>query len=115
MIDHFSRRVNGIAIFRSEPSAGEVCDFLDRAVDRVGTKPKHIITDQGGQFTNDEYQNWCTDHDVLPRWGAVGKQGSIAVVENDPLGEPRVHTSDLRATRRGRDAERDCPVRLVVQ
>ena len=81
VIDHFSRRVNGFAIFRSEPSAGEVCDFLDRAVDRVGTKPKHIITDQGGQFTSDEYLEWCDDHGALPRCGAVGKKGSIAVVE----------------------------------
>ena len=81
VIDHFSRRVNGFAIFRSEPGAGEVCAFIDRAVDRVGTKPKHIITDQGSQFTSDEYLEWCDDHGALPRWGAVGKKGSIAVVE----------------------------------
>ena len=58
-----------------------MCDFLDRAVDRTGKRPKHIITDHGGQFISDEYRTWCKDNGIRPRWGAVGKQGSIAIVE----------------------------------
>lgn len=80
-VDHFSRRLQGFALFVSQPSAEEVCAFLERAIDRVGAKPKHIITDQGGQFISDEFKEWCKGRGVRPRKGAVGQQGSIAIVE----------------------------------
>jgi transposase InsO family protein len=80
-VDHFSRRLQGFAIFVNKPCAEEVCVFLDRAVERVGARPKHIITDQGGQFISDEFAAWCGRRGVRPRKGAVGKQGSIAIVE----------------------------------
>jgi len=81
VVDHFTRRLQGFAVSPNKPSAAEVCAFLDRAVERVGAQAKHIITDQGGQFIGDEFEAWCDEHGVKPRLGAVGKQGSIAVVE----------------------------------
>ncbi len=81
VIDHFSRKVHGFAVFAKRPSAVDVCSFLDRVVVRAGVGPKHMIADKGSQFTSDEYLSWCNDHGILPRWGKVGKQGSIAVIE----------------------------------
>ena len=49
------------------------------------TKPKHIISDKGAQFFNEdgdtEYQLWCKRENVKPRFGKIGEHGSIAIVE----------------------------------
>jgi len=45
-------------------------------------RPKHLIVDQGTQFTCGHFEDeWCPAMSILPRFGAVGKHGSIAVVE----------------------------------
>jgi transposase InsO family protein len=63
-----------------EPTAGEVCRLLDDARRAVGRAPKYTVTDQGVQF-REEFREWCEKHDVRPRFGAIGKSGSIAIVE----------------------------------
>ena len=40
----------------------------------------YIVSDQGPQFRA-EYRAWCRRRSVQPRFGAVGKSGSIAVLE----------------------------------
>lgn len=80
ILDHFSRRVVGFAVFTKEPSAAQVCEMLERAVKRVGRAPKYTVTDQGAEFRSD-YLGWCQRHGVQPRFGAVGKHGSIAIIE----------------------------------
>jgi transposase InsO family protein len=50
------------------------------ARDTAGRPPRYIVTDQGSQFQGD-YRRWCARHGVRPRFGAVGKKGSIAVIE----------------------------------
>jgi transposase InsO family protein len=80
VLDHRSRAVVATDIFRKEPTATEVCAMLDRAVAAVARAPKYTVTDQGAQFQA-EYRGWCERHGVKPRFGAVGKHGSIAVVE----------------------------------
>jgi len=46
------------------------------------TRPKHLIVDQGSEFKCEHFENvWCKARNILPRFGAVGKRGSIAVVE----------------------------------
>ena len=92
VIDHFSRKVNGFALFTKTPTSVEVCEFLDRAVERTGKKPKHIITDRGSQFDCDTFRAWCRERGVRPRYGAVGKQGSIAVIERFLLALKIEHT-----------------------
>ena len=38
--------------------------------------------DQGSEFKCEHFEHvWCKTQDILPRFGAVGKHGSIAVVE----------------------------------
>ena len=80
VMDHFSRAVVGFALFRSQPSAAQLCDVLDRAAARAGAPPKYTVSDQGSQFQK-EYRQWCARHGVKPRFGAVGRYGSIAVIE----------------------------------
>jgi transposase InsO family protein len=42
--------------------------------------PKYTVSDQGSEF-GEEYREWCEDHEVRARFGAVGRHGSIAVEE----------------------------------
>ena len=72
----------GFAIFRTRPTSEEVTAALDRIIDLEKAKPKHLIVDQGREFKCEHFEEkWCKQHDVLPRFGAVNKHGSIAVVE----------------------------------
>ena len=80
ILDHYSRRVVGFSVFAKEPTAEQICEMLDRAVERVGQAPKYTVTDQGPQFSG-KYLAWCERHGVKPRYGAVGQHGSIAVIE----------------------------------
>jgi putative transposase len=80
-VDHFSRAVVGFAVFFGRPTAAEVQRLLDRAIRRGGRPPKYIISDKGRQFWCDSYRRWCRQHGIRPRFGAVGKYGSIAVIE----------------------------------
>jgi hypothetical protein len=41
---------------------------------------EYTVSDQGGEF-GEAYLEWCDDHDVRGRFGAVGRHGSIAVEE----------------------------------
>jgi transposase InsO family protein len=82
VIDHFSRRSVGCGVFRSRPTSAEVTAALDRIMSAEQMRPKHLIVDQGSEFKCEHFEHvWCKALDILPRFGAVGKHGSIAVVE----------------------------------
>jgi len=81
VLDHFSRAVVGFAIFRGHPTTGDIQGFLGQAILNAGCPPKHIITDKGRQFWCDSFRRWCKRRAISPRFGAVGKHGSIATVE----------------------------------
>jgi transposase InsO family protein len=81
VIDQFSRRVLGFALFAKMPDSKDVCELLDRLTRRRHIRPKHIITDKGRQFFCENFKGWCRKRRIRPRYGAVGKQGSIAVLE----------------------------------
>ncbi|HMO11738.1 MAG TPA: DDE-type integrase/transposase/recombinase, partial [Actinotalea sp.] len=80
VLDPFSRRVVGFAVFSRVPTADQVTAVLDRAVARVGCRPTYTVSDQGVHFRS-SFGEWCARHGVKPRFGAVGKHGSIAVTE----------------------------------
>ncbi len=84
VVDHFSRKSVGHGVFRKQPTSEEVCGVLDNAIAQSG-KPKYIISDKGGQFWarlgKTFYETWCEERGIKPRFGAIGKHGSIAVVE----------------------------------
>ena len=88
--DHFSRQAVGFALFPKQPTAEETTAFLDRIIRERGKAPKYMISDRGKQFDCDHYKEWAKDPDkkkerkrrkIRLRFGAVGKHGSVAVVE----------------------------------
>ena len=80
VVDHFSRAVVVAEVFRHEPDSAETRVLLQRAIGVAGRAPKYIITDRGTQF-RERYRRWCADRGIRPRFGAIGKKGSIAVIE----------------------------------
>lgn len=72
-------------VFFREPSSAAVCELLERAVEAAGAEPAHLISDKGAQFfgrdEETQYQLWCKARGIRMRFGAVGKKGSIAIVE----------------------------------
>jgi len=82
VMDHYSRRCMGFALFKKQPTSLQVLRFLDRVIKQAGRVPKHLVRDQGPQFTDKAFQKWCKRKlGKKPRYGAVGQQGSIAVIE----------------------------------
>jgi len=55
--------------------------FLRCVIRKVGATPKYIICDKGPQFWCDGFKRWCKRCGIRPRFGAIGKHGSIAVIE----------------------------------
>jgi len=78
-IDHFSRRVVAVCPLEG-PNAGWVVEALEEAFLRHGA-PRHIISDQEGVFVSEVFAALLRDWNIKPRFGAVGKHGSIAVTE----------------------------------
>jgi transposase InsO family protein len=82
VVDHYSRRCMGFAVFEKRPTSAEVTSTLTRIMFAERIRPKHLIVDQGPEFKCDHFENsWCKALNILPRFGAIGKHGSIAVVE----------------------------------
>jgi transposase InsO family protein len=82
VVDHFSRRSMGFSVFKCRPTSEEVTAALDRIMSAEQVQPKHLIVDQGPEFKCEHFENtWCHAMNILPRFGAVGTHGSIAVVE----------------------------------
>jgi transposase InsO family protein len=80
-VDHFSRKLKGFAIYRGEPPSAAVRRFLEGVFQRVGQRPQHLISGQGIQFTAKGFRRWCHRRGIRHRFGAVGKYGSLAVIE----------------------------------
>jgi putative transposase len=80
-VDHFSRQVTALAVFKEQPTALAVMRFLDRAFKKAGHRPRHLITDRGMQVVAAEFAASCRRRGIAQRFGAVGKYGGIAVIE----------------------------------
>jgi putative transposase len=78
-IDHFSRKVVCVAPLEG-PNAGWIVEALEQAMQKHGA-PKHIISDQAPVFVGDVFAELLKQWNIKPRFGAVGKHGSIAVTE----------------------------------
>jgi transposase InsO family protein len=78
-IDHFSRKVVCIVPLEG-PNAGWIVEGLGQAMQKHGV-PKHIISDQANVFVGDVFTELLKQWNIKPRVGAVGKHGSIAVME----------------------------------
>ncbi len=80
-VDHCSRRVMGFEAFRCQPSAEDARRFLVRLIRAAGQQPRHLVTDQGSQFVARSFRRWCRRRGIRQRFGAIGKYGSLAVIE----------------------------------
>jgi transposase InsO family protein len=81
VLDHYSRRVIGFAVFKTQPTSKQLWQFLGRLVVRIGKVSKYLVTDCSTQFCCEGFKSWCRRHGIRQRFGAVGKRGSIAVIE----------------------------------
>ena len=81
VVDHYSRRVMGTVTCKKEPTASEIRTFLGRVCRKLGRWPGHLITDHGVQFTAAEFGARCRRRGIQQRFGAIGKYGSLAVIE----------------------------------
>jgi transposase InsO family protein len=82
ILDHYSRRVMDCAAFRQAPSAVALRCFFGRALRAAEATPRYLVSDKGSQFwPTTGYRLWCRRKGIRPRFGAVGKCGSIAVLE----------------------------------
>jgi len=81
VIDHYSCKALGSAVFKQQPRSRQVRQFLGQLIAKLGTSPKYLVTDSGPQFTSVDFRPWCRRHGIRHRRGAVGQTGSIAVCE----------------------------------
>ncbi|MFC1610369.1 transposase [Myxococcota bacterium] len=81
LIDHFSRRVVGFAVFTNQPTSALVRSFLGRAIGKVGRAPRYLISDLGGQFDCDGYRNWCKRKGIKERYSSKGSLAATAMIE----------------------------------
>lgn len=81
-VDHSSRRVMGRAAFDRQPTSEAARHFLGRTIAEAQETPKYLVCDCGVQFDCLGFREWCKREGIKPpRYGAIGKHGSIAVVE----------------------------------
>ena len=71
----------GAATFYHQPTSEAVRAFLGRTIRAAKAPPKYVICDRGPQFDCHGFRRWCRRRNIRPRYGAIGKHGSIAVVE----------------------------------
>ena len=81
VVDHYSRRAMGVGVFKRPPSSAAVRSFLERVFREAGAVPRYLITDHGPQFAAKAFVRWCRRHGIGQRFGAIGKYGSLAIVE----------------------------------
>jgi transposase InsO family protein len=44
-------------------------------------RPRNVVVDKGVQFWCRGFKSWCRQKQIKPRFGAVGRRGSVALVE----------------------------------
>ena len=84
----------GVAVFMRQPSSVAIRKFLERVIRAGRVAPKYLITDHGMQFVAVAFTNWCPRRGIRQRFGAIGKYGSLAVIERF------IRTMKNEATRR---------------
>ncbi len=80
ILDVYSRRVQGVAIFRKEPTAKRIRSFLSRVASAAERKPRYLISDHDPVFDCGVINVWCGKH-TRQRFGTIGQKGSIAIIE----------------------------------
>jgi putative transposase len=81
VVDQYSRRVIGFAVFRKQPTSLEIRSFLGRAIGRAKAAPRYLLSDKGGQFDCPAFRQWCRRKGIRPRYAAAGRRGATAIIE----------------------------------
>lgn len=81
VIDRYSRRAMGYSVSPKRPTSLAVRRFLGRMIASVNATPKYVICDKDSIFWCEGFKRWCRGKRIRPRFGAVGRHGSIAVIE----------------------------------
>jgi len=58
-----------------------ISTFVTSMIRTAGKAPRHLITDRGREFTARSFRRGCRRAGIRQRFGAIGKHGSIALVE----------------------------------
>jgi transposase InsO family protein/DNA-binding XRE family transcriptional regulator len=80
VFDAFSRMPLSVWVFSKEASAPEIARFVSKAAKRHG-RPAHFISDHARCFTGQVFRRKLLRLGVKQRFGAVGRKGSIALIE----------------------------------
>jgi len=80
LLDVFSRFPIAAKLFFKEPTAKEMSDIVRLAAKKRG-RPKHFVSDKGSQFTSSHFRSTLKRLRIKQRYGAIGKTGSIAIIE----------------------------------
>src|SRR5450759_3852085 len=80
VFDAFSRMPLSARVFSKEASASEIARFVSRTARRRG-RPAHFVSDRARCFTGEIFRRKLLLLGVKQRFGAVGKKGSIALIE----------------------------------
>ena len=80
VIDVFSRMPLAAKVFLAEPRADAMAALVQQAT-RSNGAPRHFVSDKGSQFTAEVFRSALEALGIRQRFGAVGKTGSIAIVE----------------------------------
>jgi len=80
VIDAYSRRVLAIAAIRGAPTAAFAVRLLRRAM-RQNATPRWLVSDKDPVLRARKVQRLLTQHGILRRYGAVGRSGSISLIE----------------------------------
>ena len=80
VLDVFSRMPLAARVFYSEPSGRDMARLFAAAARRFGP-PRHSVSDQGPQFRSEAFRQALGRRAVRHRYGAIGKSGSIALIE----------------------------------
>ncbi|MCK6686050.1 MAG: DDE-type integrase/transposase/recombinase [Thermoanaerobaculia bacterium] len=78
--DAFSRTPLVWGLFRKNPSGRDIAKLFNRLC-RSFRKPRHLVTDQGRCFTSKTFKKSLKRKGTRQRFGAIGKHGSIALIE----------------------------------
>jgi transposase InsO family protein len=80
LLDACSRLPLVAALRLTRPSAHLAARLLSRAVDTHG-RPRHLVVDQGSQFTAREFRALVKRQGIRIRYGAVGETHSLGLID----------------------------------
>ena len=80
VVDAFSRKVLALRVASKDPTAAFAVRLLREAARRHGA-PRHLVSDHGRQFRSAALKRALRRHGIRRRFGAIGKTGSLVLIE----------------------------------